>query len=204
MKPHPLNQWIGLLAMTSVCAGNLQAFTLQLLHAADQEAGAAAVDDAPRFSAVLNALRNQLPANTLTLSSGDAIIPGLFFDASGPVYGAGGVADIEIQNRLGFQAIALGNHEFDFGTAVLAGLIDGSASGALIGGSPFAGANFPYLSANLGFATDANMAPLEVPGAAAPQANSVTSSVVLEVNGELVGVVGATTPTLATISSPGS
>jgi 2',3'-cyclic-nucleotide 2'-phosphodiesterase (5'-nucleotidase family) len=193
-----------MLAMTSVCAGNLHAFTIQLLHAADQEAAAAAVDDAPRFSAVLNALRNQSPDNTLTLSSGDAFIPGLFFDASSAVYGAGGVADIEIQNRLGFQAIALGNHEFDFGTSVLSKLIDGSASNASIGGSPFAGTKFPYLSANLGFATDANMAPLVVPAAAAPQPNTLTSSTVISVAGELVGVVGATTPTLATISSPGN
>jgi len=202
MKHNPLN-WISLLAATSVCTGSLPAFTLELLHAADQEAAAAAVDDAPRFSAVLNALRAQNVGNTVTLSSGDAFIPGLFFDASKAVYGVGGVADIEIQNRLGFQAIALGNHEFDFGTAVLAGLIDGSASNALIGGSPFAGANFPYLSANLGFGTDANMAPLAVSGASAPQPNSVTSSVVLDVNGEKIGVVGATTPTLKTISSPG-
>jgi 2',3'-cyclic-nucleotide 2'-phosphodiesterase (5'-nucleotidase family) len=209
MKHKPLN-WFFLLAATSVCTGSLPAFTLELLHAADQEAAAAAVDDAPRFSAVLNALRAQdlgndgLSDNTLTLSSGDAFIPGLFFDASGAVYGAGGVADIEIQNRLGFQAIAFGNHEFDFGTAVLTGLINGSASNAVIGGSPFAGTDFPYLSSNLGFGSDANMAPLAVSGAAGPQPNSVTSSVVLDVNGEKVGVVGATTPTLRTISSPGN
>ena len=30
-----------------------------------------------------------------------------------------------IQNELGFQAIALGNHEFDLGTALLADLIGG-------------------------------------------------------------------------------
>ena len=209
MKHTPYHHHICLLAAASICTSSLHAYTLELLHAADQEAAAAAVDDAPRFSAVLNALRAEdlgndgLPDNTLTLSSGDAFIPGLFFDASKSVYGTGGVADIEIQNRLGFQAIAFGNHEFDFGTAVLAGLINGSTSSAVIGGSPFTGAKFPYLSANLVFATDAAMAPLEVPGSAAPQANSVTTSVVLDVNGEKIGVVGATTPTLRTISSPG-
>ncbi|MEM6838200.1 MAG: hypothetical protein AAF609_15255, partial [Cyanobacteria bacterium P01_C01_bin.120] len=73
-------------------------FTLELLHLADQEAGAAAVQDAPRLSAVLNALKAQdlgddgLADNTLVLSSGDAIIPGLFFDASEAVFGTAGIA----------------------------------------------------------------------------------------------------------------
>jgi predicted extracellular nuclease/2',3'-cyclic-nucleotide 2'-phosphodiesterase (5'-nucleotidase family) len=191
-------------------------FTLELLHVADQEAGARAVEDAPRFSAVLNALRAQdigndgLPDNTLTLSSGDAFIPGLFYDASAAVFGSKGIADIQIQNELGIQAIAFGNHEFDFGTAVLAGLIDGSAPGdfsALVGstleGQDFTGTAFPYLSTNLDFSTDANLAPLEVAGGQAPLPNVVTSSTVIDVNGENIGVVGATTPTLDIISSPG-
>ncbi|AFL75629.1 ExeM/NucH family extracellular endonuclease [Thiocystis violascens] len=196
--------------------GNLGVFTLELLHAADQEAGAAAVQDAPNFSAVLNALRAQdlgndgEPDNTLTLSSGDAFIPGLFYGASKAVFGSAGIADIQIQNELGFQAIAFGNHEFDFGTSTLAKLIDGSApggfsklSGSALEGLDFAGTAFPYLSTNLDFSADANLAPLEVAGGQAPQANAVTSSTVIDVNGENVGVVGATTPALGTISSPG-
>ena len=182
-------------------------FTLELLHAADQEGGVAAVSDAPRFSAVLNALREEdLGAdgeadNTLTLSSGDAFIPGVFYGASEGAFGSPGIGDIQIQNELGFQAIALGNHEFDFGTETLANLIDGSAEGDILG-SDFTGANFPYLSTNLNFSGDDNLAPLEVEGGQAPQANSVTSSTVIDVNGEEIGVVGATTPTLASISSP--
>ena len=52
-------------------------FTLQLLHLSDQEAGIPALQDAPRASAVLNALRDDYE-NTLVLSSGDAYIPGVF------------------------------------------------------------------------------------------------------------------------------
>jgi predicted extracellular nuclease/2',3'-cyclic-nucleotide 2'-phosphodiesterase (5'-nucleotidase family) len=184
-----------------------EAFTLELLHAADQEGGIDAVSDAPRFSAVLNALREQdlgddgETDNTITLSSGDAFIPGVFYQGSEGAFGSPGIGDIQIQNELGFQAITLGNHEFDFGTEVLAGLIDGSAEGEILG-SDFTGADFPYLSANLDFSGDDNLAPLEVPGGQAPQPNSVTSSVVIDVNGEDIGVVGATTPTLASISSP--
>lgn len=184
-------------------------FTLQLLHVTDQEA-TTPNSNITNLSAILNALEFQDSdnngvsdfANTLRLSSGDAIIPGLFYDASGPVFGSRGIADIQIQNELGFDAIAFGNHEFDFGTAAIAGLIDGSAPGNILGGD-FTGTNFPYLSTNLDFSTDTNLAPLVVPGGQTPQANKVTSSVVIDVNGENIGVIGATTPALASISSPG-
>ena len=187
----------------------MENFKLELLHIADQEAGANAVFDAPNLSAVLNALRAEdlgddgLADNTVTLSSGDAFIPGLFYDASEPVYGSGGIADIQIQNELGLQAVALGNHEFDFGTEVLADLISGAADGTILG-TDFSGAAFPYLSTNLDFSTDAALAPLAVAGGDAPQANTVTSSVVIDVNGEQLAVIGATTPTLGAISSPDS
>ncbi|MDS3860651.1 choice-of-anchor I family protein [Thermosynechococcaceae cyanobacterium BACA0444] len=184
-------------------------FTLQLLHVTDQEA-TTPNSNITNLSAVLNALENQDAdgngaadyTNTLRLSSGDAIIPGLFYDASGPVFGSRGIADIQIQNELGFHAIAFGNHEFDFGTAAIAGLISGSTPGSLFG-ADFTGTNFPYLSSNLDFSTDPSLAPLVVPGGQAPQANTVTSSVIIDVNGENIGVIGATTPTLASISSPG-
>jgi len=178
-------------------------YTLEILHAADQEAGIPALDDAPRFSAVLNALKNQdlgndgLPDNTLVLSSGDAILPGLFFSASEEVYGGAGRADILIQNELGFQALAFGNHEFDLGTELLADLI----GGALTEGFP--GTAFPYLSANLDFSTDANLAGLVGPDAVAPAPNTIAASTVINVNGQNIGVVGATTPTIDVISSPG-
>jgi len=180
------------------------AFKLQLFHLADQEGNISALDDAPRLSGVLNALRAEdidldgIPGfvNTLTLSSGDAWIPGLFYGASTQAYGAVGRGDVLIQNALGVQAIAFGNHEFDQGTGVIKDLISGSED--------FPGTAFPYLSGNLNFASDANLAGLVVPDGQAPQANSLTGSVVFDVNGEKVGVVGATTPWLKTISSPGN
>lgn len=195
---------------------DVAAFTLELLHFTDQEASTGAIVDAPNLSAVLAALRLQdlgedgVEDNTITLSSGDAFIPGVFYDASAAVFGSAGIADIQIQNELGVEAVALGNHEFDFGTAFLAGLIDGSApgdfsalSGTDLDGLDFMGTAFPYLSANLDFSTDASMAPLEVAGGQAPMGNVVASSTVIEKGGELIGVVGATTPTLDFISSPG-
>ncbi len=188
-------------------------FKLQLLHAADQEAAIPALDDAPRFSAVLNALKNQDIdgdgvagfANTLILSSGDAYIPGVFLDASIEAYGGAGRADILIQNELGFQAIAFGNHEFDKTTSLIKVLVGGGVDNpATPLNESFLGAQFPYLSGNLDFSTDSNLAGLVVPDAQAPQANSIAGSTVIEINGEKIGVVGATTPTIVNISSPGT
>jgi 2',3'-cyclic-nucleotide 2'-phosphodiesterase (5'-nucleotidase family) len=171
-------------------------FTLQLLHAADQEGGIPALEDAPRFSAVLNALRNDGFGSdgTLTLSSGDAYIPGPFFSASTSAIGAQGLGDILIQNELGFEAIAFGNHEFDLGTGVIETLI--TADGL------YPGTAFPYLSTNLDFSSS-NLSGLVVPGGSAPQVNSISSSVVINKGGIDFGIVGATTPNLASISSSG-
>ncbi|MBD1917191.1 choice-of-anchor I family protein [Phormidium sp. FACHB-322] len=192
-------------------------FTLQLFHAADQEGNITALDDAPRFSAVLNALKNQDIdgdgvagfANTLILSSGDAYIPGVFFNASADAFGGAGRGDILIQNALGFQAIAFGNHEFDQGTALVADLIGGGEDDPTTEiDESFAGTAFPYLSSNLDFSTDANLADLVIPDAAAPQPKGIAASTVIEVNGEKIGVVGATTPTISNvnvrISNPGT
>ncbi|MFQ3626805.1 MAG: 5'-nucleotidase C-terminal domain-containing protein [Cyanobacteriota bacterium] len=198
------------------------AFQLQILHASDMESGLPAFTDAINFSTVINALKDDY-ANTLILSSGDNYIPGPFFssgsDASlrkttssaapGDNYtfreGVGRV-DIEVLNQIGFQASALGNHEFDLGESTVVSLIRPDRQ--------YRGTIFPYLSSNLNF-TDPNPADdgtpsqefvlqdLVVPDAQPAVPNSVAKSTVLTVNGEQIGVVGATTPTLATISSPG-
>ncbi len=178
-------------------------FTLQLLHLADQEGGIPAIDDAPRASAVLNALRDDFE-NTLTLSSGDAFIPGLFFSSSEEAFGGAGRGDILIQNELGIQAIAFGNHEFDGGTAIVRDLIAGGEDDPETPDldESFDGTLFPYLSSNLDFSTDENLADLVVEDDQAPLPNSIAATTVIDVNGEQIGVVGATTPTLAAISNP--
>ncbi len=180
---------------------------LQILHASDQEGNLPAIQDAVNFSAVVNALETEF-ANTLILSSGDIYIPGPFFNASDEVFGAAGVGDILINNAFGFQAVAFGNHEFDLGTDTISELLQANAEIDLssLGFQQFPtypGTFFPYLSTNIDFSDDENLADLVVPDGQPPQGNSISGSTVLEVGGELIGVVGATTPSLATISSPG-
>ena len=186
---------------------NEDTYTLQLLHAADHEAGVPALENADNFSAVLSALREEDAdgdgvadyENTVTLSSGDAYIPSPFFAASEEAYGASGRGDILIQNELGFEAIAFGNHEFDFGTGTVADLISADEE------DDYPGTAFPYLSSNLDFSTDEDLAPLVVEDGqeASEIPNSITGNTIVDANGEQIGVVGATTPTLSSISSPG-
>ncbi|MEB3830833.1 hypothetical protein [Phormidium sp. CCY1219] len=179
------------------------ALTLQILHAADQEGGIEALEDAPRFSSVLNALRSQFPDRTLTLTSGDLYIPGPFLAASsddslGDILGREGPGrgDIVINNALGFQAATFGNHEFDLGTSTVASLLETDGD--------YPGTAFPYLSANLDLSTDSNLAEFVVPDGGPPQPNSIAKSAVIEVQGQPIGIVGATTPLLDSISSPGN
>jgi 5'-nucleotidase / UDP-sugar diphosphatase len=200
--------------------------TLQLLHASDFEAGIPALDDSIRFSALVNYFKDPVTGttgafaasqaavtNTLVLSSGDNYLPGPFFNASSDpsLNGIGGLttsstptigrADIGILNAIGIQASVFGNHEFDLGTRQVQDLIQAG------GGNP--GTNFPYLSTNLDFSTDSNLRGLVAADPTTAEASTLKSkiaksTVVTLANGEKVGIVGATTPTLRSISSPGN
>jgi 2',3'-cyclic-nucleotide 2'-phosphodiesterase (5'-nucleotidase family) len=203
-----------------------QELTLQILHASDMEADSEAVEYAPRFSAILDDLRSDYPLTTVVLSSGDNYLPGPFFSAGESTdkavkeaIGAPAVgrADIALLNAMGFQASAFGNHEFDQGTGVIADLLQAETveeMGMDMMGNPvtlqytYPGTSFPYLSANLDFSDDMALGPRV--GADQQPSNllegRIAKSTVIRLPGssELVGVVGATTPTLASISSPGS
>lgn len=223
-------------------------FTLQLFHASDFEGSIDAAgtspqtSDAVRFSAVLNRLRTNTDpntfgvsstvlANTLTLSSGDNYIPGVFLNGSSDtslnnIGGLGsstapaiGRGDIGILNAFGIQASVLGNHEFDLGVRQVRDLIRTGS------GNP--GTKFPYLSTNLDFSGeifDANTNPDGALGASDLATNQDTAeyntvfgkiakSTVITLPGndaiagnaddQKIGIVGATTPLLPSLSSIG-
>ena len=196
--------------MTDDMTGMEGDFTLQLLHFADVDGGRDIIRNAPRFAALLDAFRSEMPDATVVLSSGDNWIPGPEYnvaedDALADVLSVPGAgrAHIAWLNALGVQASAFGNHEFDVGTGAVADLIAPSTDEDT--GATWEGASFPYLSANLDFSTDEALAPLV--GTDGAQASSLAGQVAgyttIGVGGETVGVVGATTPSLASISSPG-
>lgn len=212
--------------------------TLQILHASDFEASVDAVQDAPRFAAIVDTLEHTYP-NTLILSSGDNILPSPFSNSGedpslviplkntySSYYGgpfsfndlrAGiGRVDMSIMNFMGIEAAALGNHEFDLGTSELRNMIAGVNSGSNI---RWFGTQFPYLSANLNFSGDVNLSNISTnarlqntafrsnPSMTAAQIATtpkLAPSCIITKNGQKYGIVGATTPILASISSPGA
>ena len=188
------------------------AFTLQVLHGSDMESGVPATEVAPRFSAVMRALSDEYPTQTLRLASGDLWIPGVFFNAGSdpalasiPAVSSASVgrADMALFNEMNFHAASFGNHEFDSGPREILNIIASSGT--------WGGAKFPYLSTNLDFSKSdlksqvvAGKAVIDANNPGTAMNNKVTSSVIFTVNGERVGVVGATTPQLPRISSPGT
>lgn len=107
----------------------------------------------------------------LTLDAGDAFLGSLFFTHHQ------GLAEAAVQRAWGVQAMALGNHEFDRGPAVLASY--GDATG------------FPLLCANL----DATAEPL--------LAGRIRPTLGLRHGAARLVVVGLVTPDVPLLSSPG-
>ncbi len=182
-------------------------FAVQLLHASDID-GKGPLEDVRAFSALLAAFRADLPTRTMTLSSGDNWIPGVDYNAAADprmadLLGVAGVgrAHVAFLNAMGFEASAMGNHDLDGGPAAFAGLV---APQSTAGGS-WPGASFPYLSANLSFATEPNTAPLLVaegqPAGAIP--GRLAGTATIEVDGRVIGIVGASTPKLNQITTVG-
>ena len=142
-----------------------------------------------RFGAVVDRLRAEA-ANALLVSSGDNFLAGPVLDASR----AGGTFfDAVALDLLDYDASAIGNHEFDFGPGFLASFIQAFRGDASVDddGAP------PFVSANLDVSGEAALQALVDDGVIRP-------STVVVVGGRRVGLVGATTTALATISSPGN
>lgn len=218
------------------------AYTLQLLHANDLEGGVAALDNAPNFAAIVDTLEDTFE-NTILLSAGDNYIPGPFFstaadrsfratltnayerfytevlgqdltDVTLDLREAPGRVDITIMNVLGFDASAVGNHEFDPGTSAFASVIDGAGGNGTVN---WIGALFPYLTSNIDFSEDANLGDLFTTElltsdafaetladqAAGNFGPAIAPATLIEEGGELIGVVGATTQIIESISSTG-
>lgn len=222
-------------ALTLLALSSRAQYKLQLFHASDLEGGVEAITKAPHFAAIIDTLEEKYP-NSLILSAGDNYISGPFYssadarsvrDSIQKVYNTlyGGInnlnlregpgrIDISIMNVIGFNASALGNHEFDLGTAAIESIIAPEVrSGNDV---RWLGANFPYLSSNLDFSQDGNLSGLfestikETSTYRFDFANptsktkGIAPAAVITINGEKIGIVGATTPMLERISSPGN
>ena len=189
-----------------------QNFELQLLHYADVDGNEeSALDAVDEFSALVNFFQNDptYSSNTLTVTSGDLIIPGPRFYAAEnsavrSLSGSNepGHLDIAFANAFGVDASCFGNHEFDQGPAEL---FDAAFSSESSNGVTFPGSNFPWLSANIDFTADADFSGvIGTDGDTVSNLNSkVAKYAIITINGETIGLIGAVEPSFPDITSLG-
>ena len=168
-------------------------FTLTILHNSDGESRLIdAGDGLEDFGGVdrFKTLADQLKAEARTdggvimVSSGDNFLAGPEFNVSLRRPDSVPFYDALAMDLIGYDAVCVGNHDFDFGPDILARFISG-----------YSLTRPPYLSANLDFSDEPELAALVASG-------RIAGSAVVRIGGERIGIVGATTPDLAFISSP--
>lgn len=124
-----------------------------------------------RVATMINQLRDELDGeNVIVLDAGDQYQGSLMYTTYK------GDVEIEFMNKIGFDAMAVGNHEFDDGDEGLLKLLDG--------------AEFPVLSGNLDVSQSNILA------------GKLNDTVVLDVNGEKIGIVSALAVDTPETSSP--
>ncbi len=155
-------------AGTPVFAQGGGEFSMTILHTNDVHANYEGT--LARQTTLLKQIREEVP-NLLLVDAGDRFQGTLFYQ----LY-KGEMAQWAM-NLQGYQAMAVGNHEFDDGPATLAKFIKG--------------ANFPVLSANLDVSADPDLKGLIKP------------YTIVEVGGENIGIIGITTEEVDILSSPG-
>ncbi len=188
----------------------MAAFTLQLLHFADVDSNeATALDAVDEFSALVDGFSGDamLGGDTLLVSSGDNLIPGpRWFAAEDSTVRAisgsnePGSADHYMMNAMGVVASAVGNHELDQGPGEFADSFQAEAGG----GAKFPGTRFPYLASNIDFSGEGDFTPgtagdeWDTLGATVAESATVTLD-----SGEVIGLVGVSTPDLPSITTTG-
>ena len=161
------------------------ASTLTILHTNDIHArveqyntngssacsGATCVGGSARIAAAINQVRGTI-SNSLLLDAGDQFQGTLYYNLS--------KSDIvtRTMNAIGYDAMAVGNHEFDDKPAELERLVTG--------------VTFPVLSSNINASTYPTLSA------------KIKGSVVITKNGETYGIVGATTEDTSFLSSVGT
>ncbi|UXS42061.1 LysM peptidoglycan-binding domain-containing protein [Agrobacterium tumefaciens] len=129
---------------------------------------------AARLLTAINQTRDALKAqgkNVLLLNAGDNFQGSLFYTTYK------GTVEAEVLNAMKFDAMTVGNHEFDDSEDGLAGFLDK--------------VQFPVVTANV------------VATAASKIGDRVKSSIVLEVGGQKIGIVGAVANDTAELATPG-
>jgi 5'-nucleotidase/UDP-sugar diphosphatase len=164
-------------ALLAVAATANADYTLTVLHTNDLHAhiepsrvGQTTLGGYAKQATLVKKYRAEDP-NVILLNGGDTFQGTLYFTQYT------GLADLALMNAIGYDGMAVGNHEFDLGPGPLA---------------EFAKyATFPLLSANLDVSNEEGLE------------TTIKPHAIKQVGGQKIGMIGATTPELPTISSPG-
>lgn len=157
-------------------------FSLTILHVNDTHAR---VEKFPQLKTAVDELRAE-HENLMLLHAGDIFSGTLYFTVFE------GLADLEMMNAIGFDAVVFGNHEFDKDSETLENFVKD--------------AQFPFVSANIDFAKDPILSKYFNPVIVKPEDTKdgeIYEAIIKDVNGELVGIFGLTTEDTERIASPG-
>ena len=181
--------------------GKNETYRLTLLHNNDGESkynvgdSIANYGGVTRFKTVLDRLRAEADAyntargerkGTVLINSGDSILAGLNLRASFQRFDTAGQPfyDSLVMNQLDYDAVTIGNHEFDFGPERLAQFIKGTHW------------TVPFLSANTDMRQEPSLQSLR-------RRLRILDSTVTFKGGEPIGIIGVSPPETPLISSPG-
>ncbi|WP_141430469.1 bifunctional 2',3'-cyclic-nucleotide 2'-phosphodiesterase/3'-nucleotidase [Bacillus sp. 03113] len=156
---------------------------LTIMHTNDTHAH---LDNVARRVTAVDEIRNTTK-NNLLLDAGDVFSGDLYYTEWK------GLADLEFMKLMRYDAMTLGNHEFDDGPSTLAQFIKD--------------ADFPIVSSNLDFSKEPALSSLlkqqTLFMAGEVKDPGIYPYVVMDVNGEKVAVFGLTTEDTVEASSPG-
>ncbi len=162
-----------LLVLVAGVVGAQDTYELTIMHTNDvhghHEPQRNGDGGAARQATVVQQIRAE-GGNSLLLDAGDRFTGTLFHVQHR------GQDSVQIMNAIGYDAIVLGNHEFNEGSEKLAEFVQALDS--------------PTVSANIDFSEDPYLAGL------------VSPSIVLDVGGESIGIIGLTTPETVILNLP--
>lgn len=124
----------------------------------------------PRVASMVKKIRSERK-NTILLHAGDAVQGTLYFTEYG------GEAEFTFLNKIGFDAMAIGNHEFDRGPANLAKMVGY--------------ADFPAIATNIDTSKEPSLD------------GKFKRFTIMDVGGQNIGIIGITTVNTPFMSSPG-
>ena len=190
--------WFSLVALVVLANPALGQYSITVLHNNDGESrvinagsGLEEYGGIARFATMVNDTRSfyqGLGHGVLTISSGDNFLAGAEFQAS---LNDGVFYDALAISRINYDAVILGNHEFDFGPGTLANFVSDAQSTNTT----------TFLSSNLDFSAESSLQTHVNNGLIAP---SKVVNVSTGAGNKSIGIIGATTENLGFISSPGS